>query len=570
MSALQVTTETFLDHLRRSGLLFADKVAVAESLAVREQLEPKEFARRLVRDDLLTPFQAERILEGNWRHLRIDGYKILDNLGVGGMASLYLAEEVSSGRKVAVKVPSEKHKFDPGMLARFKLEAHAGKVLRHPNIVHTERLSRLEDVFGVTKYLVMEFVEAINLEELIDDQGPIPWPRACDLIRQAAAGLQHAHAAGFVHRDVKPSNLLVDRGGHVKLLDFGLAMIDRGEDADEFSLAMIFGHSCLGTAEYIAPEQTVDSFAVDARADIYALGCTMYAALCAKLPFPRLNNEELIEAHRSKPVRPLRDRGADVPPEVAAIVEKMMAKRPEDRFQSMKEVQAALAPFAQSSPATFDFSALLAQRAASARRRANRTGQRSSRRLTGSSSVPGRDSVPRPPQMSVESEVRQDTDVRRSAIRVAPPPDSARDGQPASGVSAVPLPAGAHCTLAPFDGSPPISVLRSRIIVGRDDDCEVSIDSTAVSGHHCELRLEPDGWHIVDLGSKNGIQVNGVQTSDCLLRPGDRLTLSHQHRFQIDYAPSPHKTATPRRLALLVILGTLAALAICALLWFMW
>lgn len=567
MSALQVTTETFFDHLRRSGLLSADQVAAVESIAVRDETDVAEFARGLVSAGRLTAFQAERILEGRWRHLVIDGYRMLDNLGVGGMANLYLAEETASGRKVAVKVPSEAHKFDAGMLARFKLEAHAGEVLRHSNIVRTEKLGKLEDVFGETKYLVMEFVEAINLEELVDQQGPLAWPRACDVIRQAAAGLQHAHAAGFVHRDVKPSNLLVDRSGLVKLLDFGLALLSRHEEADEFSLAMIFGHRCLGTAEYIAPEQTLDSFGVDARADIYALGCTLYAALCGKLPFPRLANDELLEAHRSKPARPLRERGVDVPPEVSAIVERMMAKRPEDRFRTMAEVQKALAPMAQRSPATFDFAAILARRAKVAKRREKKSGSgRSSGRLNSSSAVRDRDSGSTPPQAGIGTAVSRDTGVHRSGVRVAPPPVSPHDGQHA-GDSTGPLLPGVHCHLQPFDGSPPISVSLTRVVIGREPDCDVCISSTAISSHHCELRLEPDGWHVIDLHSKNGTEVNGVPITDCILELGDRLTLSNQHRFEIDCFPVPHRTATPKRLSFLLVLGILAALAFFAIFW---
>jgi serine/threonine-protein kinase len=566
MSASQVTTETFFDHLRRSGLLPADQIAAAESLAIRDQLNVEEFASGLIVQGLLTPFQAGRILEGRWRHLIIDGYRVLDNLGVGGMASLYIAEEVPTRRTVAVKVPAEAYKLDPGMLARFRLEAHAGEVLRHPNIVRTERLGKLEDVFGETKYLVMEFVESINLEELVEKLGPIPWPQACDLIRQAAAGLGHAHAAGFVHRDVKPSNLLVDRDGHVKLLDFGLALLSRHEEADEFSLAMIFGHRCLGTAEYIAPEQTTDSFAVDARADIYALGCTMYAALCAKLPFPRLSSDELLEAHRSRPVRPLRERGADVPPQVAAVVEKMMAKRPEDRFQSMGDVQAALAPLAKHATVEFDFAAILATRAKLAKRRESKSGSRNSPRLNASSSVSRRESSDPSPQAAVESAVAQDTNVRRSGIKVAPAP--LPKGPHVRAPFSPPLPHAARCTLQPFDGSPPIQIQRPRIVIGRDDDCDISIASTAISSRHCEIRLEVDGWHVVDLGSKNGTQVNGIALADAVLRPGDRLTLSHQHRFEVDCQPIPHRTGTPRRLTFLLSLGLVATAVLLALFWF--
>ena len=129
------------------------------------------------------------------------------------MACLYLAEDTQSGERVALKVLSDKHKADAGMLTRLKIEAKAGKKLDHSGIIRTFGINRTDDVFGEVFYLVMEYVEGINLEELINLKGPIPWQQASDFIRQAAAGLQHAHSAGLIHRDVKPGNLLVDAQG---------------------------------------------------------------------------------------------------------------------------------------------------------------------------------------------------------------------------------------------------------------------------------------------------------------------------------------------------------------------
>src|SRR6185436_13389305 len=148
---------------------------------------------------------------------------------------------------------------------------------------------------------------------------------------------------------------------------FGLALMDSAED-DEFSLAMIFGHNCLGTADYIAPEQTYDSFAVDARADIYSLGCMLYVALTARLPYPITSTIEKLEGHRNRQAPPLRGIAPEVPAELAAVVEKMMAKRPDDRYRSMAEVMKALAPFARRAPVDFDFPQMLAARAKEARK----------------------------------------------------------------------------------------------------------------------------------------------------------------------------------------------------------
>src|SRR5262245_21499695 len=366
-----LVADPFVVLLKKSGLLpAADIAAAVQRFDLGEDPVAKDVARAFVRDGLLTRFQAERLLEGRYRGFFIDHYKVLEILGAGGMSCLYLAEDMESGERVALKVLSDVHKNDAAMLTRLKIEARAGQRLRHSAIIRTEAVHRTDDVMGEVWYLVMEYVEGINLEELINLQGPIPAAQACDFIWQAAAGLQHAHSAGLVHRDVKPGNLLVDKHGTVKILDFGLALLD-GEEAaaDEFSLAMIFGHSCLGTADYISPEQSRDSYAVDIRADIYSLGCTLYVALSGKLPYPMASSCQKLEGHRHHQAAPLSQVAKRVPAELIAVVDKMMAKRPEDRYQSMSAVVEALTPFARRQPVEFDFPKILAWRARDARRR---------------------------------------------------------------------------------------------------------------------------------------------------------------------------------------------------------
>ncbi len=216
---------------------------------------------------MLTPFQAERLLEGRYRGLVIDRYRIREVLGFGGMGCVFIAEDPESDRKVALKVLSAEHALDAGMLTRMKLEAVAGMRLHHPNIIQTYRM----DTTGAVHFLVMELVRGISLHELVALHGAVKWQMVCDIGMQAAEALVAAHQQGIVHRDIKPANFLIEQNGVTRILDFGLALMKDGED-EEFSLSMLFGHDCLGTPDYIAPEQTLDSKNVDGRADIYSLG----------------------------------------------------------------------------------------------------------------------------------------------------------------------------------------------------------------------------------------------------------------------------------------------------------
>lgn len=569
-----LVADSFLALLKKSGLLpVGEVVSAAQRFRVHDETPPKDVARAFVRDGLITRFQAERLLEGRFRGFFIDRYKVLEILGAGGMACLYLAEDMRSRERVALKVLSEKHKNDAGMLARLKIEARAGQRLRHSGIIRTFGVYRTDDVFGEVWYLAMEYVEGVNLEELINLQGPIPVPQACDFIWQAAAGLQHAHAAGLVHRDVKPGNLLVDHQGTIKILDFGLALLD-GEDAaaDEFSLAMIFGHSCLGTADYISPEQSLDSYAVDTRADIYSLGCTLYVALSGKLPFPMASSCQKLEGHRLQNAPSLREIAGDVPAELAAVVEKMMGKRPEDRYQTMAEVVGALSPFARRMPVEFDFPKVLAWRAKEARRRF--AGQRrGGSSAAGGSSVQSRakpapapkpskhslhsSSTKRLPQAAADTEVGALPRLEPSAISLVAPFLGARDEASLSRPEAALVAAQNGSLLVPLEGGAPLPLFGSSVVIGRDPECDVQIASGQVSGKHCELRSNGAVWWVVDLGSKNGTQVNGVAVTEQILHPGDRLTLARTQHFRIEYAAPP--PVAESRVLTWAILGTVVA-----------
>lgn len=361
-------TENFMTTLRRSHLLSDDQLRIATwRYGLGELDDPQQIAGVLIDHGVLTRYQADRILQGKPRGLVVGQYKVQQILGSGGMGIVYLAEDTQSNWKAALKVLFEKHRKNPAMFARFQLEAQAGLRLTHPNILRTLEINRTEDIYGEIHYMAMEFVQGITLVELLHLRRGIPWRQACDIICQAAEGLQYAHDQGLIHRDVKPDNLLIRSNGAVKVLDFGLAMLD--ENGEEFSMAMIHGQNCLGTADYIAPEQSLDSYRIDARADIYSLGCTLYALLVGRVPFSAPSNAEKVDCHRRKRARPVREFRLDVPERVELIVRKMMAKKPENRFASASEVIRYLQPFANRESVEFDFDAVLAARAAEAQRR---------------------------------------------------------------------------------------------------------------------------------------------------------------------------------------------------------
>jgi serine/threonine protein kinase len=220
--------------------------------------------------------------------------------------------------------------------------------LSHPNIVTAFDA----DQAGGQHFLVMEHVAGVDLDRKVKQTGPLPIRRACHFARQAALGLQHALEKGMVHRDIKPQNLMLTGEGRVKILDFGLARFASEVSIDGQTIAGNDGGLtqdgiALGTPDYMAPEQCIDSRTADIRADIYSLGCTLYFLLTGQLPFPHGSAIEKISAHLERTPQPLTELRGDVPPELAAVVQRMMARDPAQRFQTPNEVAAALAPFAQ-------------------------------------------------------------------------------------------------------------------------------------------------------------------------------------------------------------------------------
>ncbi|HSG71452.1 MAG TPA: serine/threonine-protein kinase, partial [Planctomycetaceae bacterium] len=257
------------------------------------------------------------------------------------MSSVYLAEHTLMRRKCAVKVLPSKRINDSSYLGRFHREAQAVASLDHPNIVRAYDVDKESERGTDIHFLVMEYVDGKNLQEIVRETGVYNYADAADCIRQSALGLAHAHKANMVHRDVKPGNLLVDRTGVVKLLDLGLARFF-GDDGEQ-SLTVAHDEKVLGTADYLAPEQALDSHTVDSRADIYGLGCTLYFMLTGHPPFTDGTLAQRLLSHQTKaPPSVLVDR-PDIPKSLLDILEKMMEKKAEDRYQTAREVAEVMA-----------------------------------------------------------------------------------------------------------------------------------------------------------------------------------------------------------------------------------
>ncbi len=322
----------FVFRLDQSGLLDAATLAMAREHAAAGATA-RQVADGLVAAGRLTPFQVDGLMSGRSRLLIAGRYAVEDRLGAGGMGSVFRCRHTVMRHTVAVKLIAPDLAREPETVARFRREARAAAALSHPNIV---RALEMDEDRG-EPFLVMEYVPGETLAALVARAGPLPPDVARNYAAQAAAGLAHAHAAGLVHRDVKPANLLLDEAGVVKVLDLGLARFAaETDDADGLTRQ---NAAMLGTVDFLAPEQAMDSHAADARSDVYSLGATLYFLLAGQAPFAGRNTTEKLVAHQVKEPPSI----PGLSPALAAVLARMMAKDPAARFASMNEVIAALA-----------------------------------------------------------------------------------------------------------------------------------------------------------------------------------------------------------------------------------
>jgi serine/threonine protein kinase len=335
-----------LDVLRRFRLLETAQLEELSRGPTRPGDEPRVLARSLIDRGWLTPYQANQLLQGRGQELLLGSYVLLERIGEGGMGAVFKARNWKLGQVVALKLMREQRVNSTDAVKRFQREVRAAAQLDHPNIV---RAWDADEVNG-SHLLVMEFVAGIDLAKMVRTHGPLPVAQACEYIRQAALGLQHAFERGLVHRDIKPSNLFVTQDGAcVKILDFGLARLGETE-GEASSTTLTREGAVMGTLDYIAPEQAIDSHQVDIRADLYSLGCTFYHLLTGKVPFPGGEALAKLLKHRIDEPTPLRQLRPEVPEAVSGVVRKLMAKLPTKRYQSPVELVITLQDLMRGQP----------------------------------------------------------------------------------------------------------------------------------------------------------------------------------------------------------------------------
>jgi serine/threonine-protein kinase len=363
---------SLIDVLQAKRFLPPDQLDELSRVLRPRFSDVKTLAKYLVQRGWLTVYQVNQILAGKANELVYGSYVILDRIGEGGVSQVFKAWHTGKNCVVALKVIREELLSNPEAFARFQREMHAVARLSHPNIVSSVD----SDMVGETNYFAMEYVEGTDLGKLVQLTGALKIPIACDYVRQAALGLQHAHEHGLVHRDIKPPNLFltgatlpamqpagrlasggsgsvpaVTGKGEIKILDMGLARlreahVPRGEQI----VALTQEGTMMGTPDYLAPEQARNAKAADIRSDIYSLGCTFYFLLTGGPPFPGNSVMQKLFQHQKQEPKPIESVRSNVPPGLSAILQKMMAKQPADRYQTPGDIAKALEPFCAPPP----------------------------------------------------------------------------------------------------------------------------------------------------------------------------------------------------------------------------
>ncbi|MBN71761.1 MAG: hypothetical protein CME32_21070 [Gimesia sp.] len=330
---MTMTLEQFATQLDDSGVLSVEELASFRKSHCPEVESAEDLGKLLVKHNKVTRLQAQMVYQGQGDKLRFGNYVIQDKIGSGGMGDVYLARHRRMQREVALKLLPTAMAEDQNVIRRFQREVHAAAKLSHPNIVTAHDADEVDG----THYLVMEYVSGTDLSALVKQQGVLSVGQALDYILQAARGLEYAHQAGIIHRDIKPSNMLLDDNGTIKILDMGLARIDE-VDEENPATALTQSGSVMGTVDYMSPEQAQSTHTADNRSDIYSLGCTLYYLLTGNSVYGGKTVVNRILAHRDQPIPSLASANVQVPANVDAIYQKMIAKLPEDRFQSMQAV----------------------------------------------------------------------------------------------------------------------------------------------------------------------------------------------------------------------------------------
>lgn len=494
--------------------------------------------KNLVKAEMLSLFQADAVMRGRLRMLRIaDHYVLRDVIGVGGMGSVYRALDIRTGQHVALKRLSETYKHDAGMRARFRIEAQAGLRLKHPHLVQTYELGQTDDVYGEVEYVTMELFESIAMHELIAFNGPMRKSMACDVLMQVCDGLEYIHRQGLVHRDIKPDNILIGKDGFTKLVDFGLTLVDQEVVGEEFSLAMIFGHDCLGTADYMPPEQSLDSLHVSSAADVYSMGCTLFMALTGKRPFLGASKAKVIEAHRTQPPPPIATYRLEIPDEIEQLYQRMMAKAPSAR-PSLSEVREVLKPFAKRMPPEYDVERLKRGRRGVYSKRLD--SRRSSMARYSSSMA-----ALRATDVPIQTDVESDSTSKRPAHKPPVPQVSSADiAQSMLEHEAKLQAAEIPPSLTLPDGST-LVLTRTEYLIGANPDCDIPFKQSGVAGRHCRITRSADGWWVTVLDAPDGILLNGKTAHRQPLKHGDRLTIAEGATLRFSHKAKSTKSGLP-------------------------
>ncbi|MBX3416937.1 MAG: serine/threonine protein kinase [Pirellulaceae bacterium] len=331
----KLTAKSYLELVKKAQIVPPDQLS--QSLKRLSQAHAggsvslQALADHLLSEGLVTKWQNEQLLQGRHKGFFLGQYRLLRLLGSGGMSAVYLAQHMIANNLRAIKVLPKSRAADKSYLERFYLEGRAAASLKHPNIAQIADLASTGDLH----YMVIEFVEGTDLDQMVKEKGPLDYLTALEYLRQATDALRHAHSRNIIHRDIKPANLMVSNDQKtIKLLDLGLALM---RDA-ESSLTIQHNERVMGTADYLSPEQAIDSHKVDHRADIYSLGCTFYFMLAGHPPFPEGSIAQRIAKHQSADPVELTTLREDCPLPVARLCQRMMQKKPEDRFADCQKL----------------------------------------------------------------------------------------------------------------------------------------------------------------------------------------------------------------------------------------
>jgi serine/threonine protein kinase len=336
-----ISKASLADSIAASGLVSDDELAAVLATANGDQ---QELGKLLSSTGLLTQFQISALSEDRAGSLRIGNYDIIDRLGAGGMGTVFKARHRRMKRVVALKVLAANLSKNPIFVKRFQREVETIASLGHPNVV----MAYDADEADVGHFLVMEFVNGRDLAACVEREGPFPVAHAVNCILQAARGLSYAHEQGIIHRDIKPHNLLRDENNSVKVTDLGLARLNHGDEGPATGAEVTMAGGVIGTADYMPPEQAVDSTTIDHRADIYSLGCTLYYLLQSMPPYSGNTIMSILLKHREAEIPQLGEDRDDVPPELENLFRRMLAKKPDERVQKMVDVVEELEAIARS------------------------------------------------------------------------------------------------------------------------------------------------------------------------------------------------------------------------------